>query len=81
MKATVLTIHLFEPYPMTYTVPFLRQVTPNKTYDVCMFSKFVNFVQIDLKIGPHIDWTYTMYHTEQCTNQNNVFLWQPNTQL
>ena len=24
-----------------------------------MFSKFVNFVPIDLKIGTHIDWTYT----------------------
>ena len=23
-----------------------------------MFSKFVNFVPIDLKIGIHIDWTY-----------------------
>ena len=28
---------------------------------VCMFSKFINFVQIDLKIGTHIDLTYTMY--------------------
>ena len=27
-----------------------------------MFSKFVNFVPIDLKIGTHIDWTYAMYH-------------------
>ena len=26
-----------------------------------MFSKFVNFVTIDLQIGTHIDWTYTMY--------------------
>ena len=26
-----------------------------------MFFKFVNFVLIDLKIGTHIDWTYTMY--------------------
>ena len=26
-----------------------------------MFSKFVNFVPIDLKTGTPIDWTYTMY--------------------
>ena len=31
-----------------------------------MFSKLINFVPIDLKIGTHIDWTYTMYL------QNNV---------
>ena len=39
----------------------------------CMFSKFVNFVPIDLKIGTHIDCRYTMYlaHT-QCIDQNNV---------
>ena len=37
-----------------------------------MFSKFVNFVPIDLKIGTHIDWTYTMYHTKKCAIQNNV---------
>ena len=37
-----------------------------------MFSKFVNFVPIDLKIGTYIDWTYTMYHAKQLTNQNNV---------
>ena len=29
-----------------------------------MFSRFVNFVPIDLKIGTHIDWTYTMYITK-----------------
>ena len=33
---------------------------------------FVNFVPIDLKIGTHIDWTYNMYHTKNCTNKNNV---------
>ena len=26
-----------------------------------MFSKFVNFIPIDLKIRTHIDWTYNMY--------------------
>ena len=26
-----------------------------------MFSKFVNFVPIDLKISTHIDWTYAIY--------------------
>ena len=26
-----------------------------------MFSKFVNFVLIDLIIGTHIDWTNTIY--------------------
>ena len=29
------------------------------------FSKFVNFLPIDLKIGTQIDWTYTMYHTNK----------------
>ena len=46
---------------MAYHVPFLRHVTSNKTYDFCMFYKFINFVPIDLKIGTHIDWTYAMY--------------------
>ena len=32
----------------------------------------VNFVPIDLKIGTHIDWTYNMYHTKNCTNKNNI---------
>ena len=61
----------------------MRYVTSNKTYDFCMFSKFVNFVPIDLKypiikhmaffkIGVHIDWTYTMYHAQKCINKNNV---------
>ena len=51
--------------PMTYGVPlFIRHVTSNKTYDFCMFSKFVHFVPIDLKMGAHIDWTYTMYYTK-----------------
>ena len=45
------------PARVTYDVSFLRHVTSNTTYDFCMFSKFVNFVQIDLKIGTHIDWT------------------------
>ena len=47
--------------PMMNVVPFVRHVTSHKTYDFCMFSKFVNFVPIDLKIGTHIDRTYTMY--------------------
>ena len=42
-------------------MPFLRHVTSNIIYDLCMFHKFVNFVPIDLKIGTHIDGTYTMY--------------------
>ena len=46
---------------MPYDVPFFRHMTSNKTYAFCMFSKFVNFVLIDLKFGTHIDWTYTMY--------------------
>ena len=37
-----------------------------------MFSKLVNFVPIDLKIGTHIYWTYTMYVAKQCIDQNNV---------
>ena len=57
---------------MTYDVLFLRHVTSNKIYDFCMFSKFVNFMPIDLKIGTHIDWTYTMYLANQCIDQNNV---------
>ena len=47
---------------MTYDVPFLRHVTSNKTYDFCIFSKFVNVVSIDLKIGTHIDWTCNYVH-------------------
>ena len=30
-----------------------------------MFSKFVKFVPIDLKIGTHIDLTYTMHHANK----------------
>ena len=30
-----------------------------------MFSKFVNFVPIYLKIDTHIDWAYAMYHSKQ----------------
>ena len=29
-----------------------------------MFSKLVNFGSIDLIIGTHIDWTYTMFLTK-----------------
>ena len=29
-----------------------------------MFSKSVNFVPIDLKIGTHIDRTYAMYYAK-----------------
>ena len=48
--------------PMMYDVPgFLRHVTSNTKYDFCMFSKFVNVAPIDLKIGTHIDRTYTIY--------------------
>ena len=46
---------------MTYDIPFLHHVTSNKAYNFCMFSKFVNFVPIDLKVGANIDWTYTVY--------------------
>ena len=48
---------------MTYNIHvlFLRHMMSNKTYDVCMFSKFINFVPIDLKIGTHINWIYIMY--------------------
>ena len=42
----------------------LHHVMSNKTCDICMFSKFVNFVPIDLKIGIYIDWTYTIYHAK-----------------
>ena len=48
-----------------YDVPFLRHVTLNKTYDFCMFSKFITFVLIDLKIGTHIDRTYTMHFAKK----------------
>ena len=36
----------------------------------CMFSKFNNFVPIDLKNGTPINWTYTMYLAKQCIDQN-----------
>ena len=49
---------------MVYDVPFLRHAMLNKIYDFCMFSKFVIFVPIDLKIGTHIDRTYIMYHAK-----------------
>ena len=57
---------------MMYDVPFLHHMTSNKTYDFCMFSKFINSVPIDLKILTHIDRTYTMCHAKKCPNQNNV---------
>ena len=37
-----------------------------------MFSKFVNFVPIDLKFGTHIDWIYAMYLAKKIIDQNNV---------
>ena len=37
-----------------------------------MFSKFVNFVSIYLKIGTHIDRTYTMFLAKKCIDKNNV---------
>ena len=36
-------------------LPFLRHVTSNKTYDFCLFYKFINVLSIDFKIGIHID--------------------------
>ena len=57
---------------MTYDVPFLRHVTSNKTYNFCIFSNFVNSEPIDLKIGTHIDLTYTIYHIKNRTNKNNI---------
>ena len=60
---------------MTYDLPFLRHVTSNKTYDLCMFSKFINFVSIDPKISTHIDWTILdLYYVpcKKCIDQNNV---------
>ena len=57
---------------MTYDVPFLRHVTSNETYDFCIFSKFVNVVPIDLKIGTHIDWTYNMYMPKTYINKSNI---------
>ena len=57
---------------MKNDVPCLHHVTSNKKYDFCMFSKFVNCMPIDLKIGTHNYWTYTMYHANKCTNQNNI---------
>ena len=47
-------------------------MTSNKTYDFCMFSKFVNLVPMYLKIDTHIDWTYTMYLAKKYIDQNNV---------
>ena len=41
----------------------------------CMFSKFVNFIPIDLKIGTRIDWTYTMYLAKQYIDQNNILIY------
>ena len=37
-----------------------------------MFSNFVNFLPIDLKIGTHIDWTYNMFLAKKFSDQNNV---------
>ena len=37
-----------------------------------MFSKFVNVVPIDLKIGARIDWTYNMYIAKTYINKRNV---------
>ena len=37
-----------------------------------MFSKFIKFAPIDLKIGTQIDWTYTMYLAQKFIDQNNV---------
>ena len=54
---------------MTHDVPFLRHVTSNKTYYVCMFSKFVNVITIGLKIGTHIDWPYNMYIAKTYINK------------
>ena len=62
---------LFEPY-ITFEPEFVEisgwlqnentcQNYQNRFCVTCMFSKFVNFVPIDLKIGAHIDWTYNMY--------------------
>ena len=47
-----------------------------------MFSKFVNYVPIDLKIGTHIDWTYNM-NLAKFIDQNNVAYvsLQPNISL
>ena len=59
------TYQKYPGVPMMYDVPSLRYVTSNKTYDFCMYSKFVNFLPIGLKIGTPIDCTYTMYHTKQ----------------
>ena len=36
-----------------------RQINQIKR-DFCICYNFVNFVPIDLKIGTHIDWTYTI---------------------
>ena len=47
VKISIRTI----PAVMTYNVPFLRHMTSNKTYDVCIFYKFVNFVPIGWNIG------------------------------
>ena len=54
------------------TDTFLRHVTSNKTYDFCIFSKLVNVVPIDLKIGTNIDWTYNMYIAKTYINKSNV---------
>ena len=37
-----------------------------------MFSKVINFVPIYLKIGTHIDRTYTMYLAKKCIDKNNI---------
>ena len=56
---------------MAYDVTCLRHMTSNKTR-FCMFSKFVNFLPIYLKIGTHIDRTYTIYLAKKCIDKNNV---------
>ena len=57
-----------------YDVPLFFYVTWRQikhTIFAC-FLNLVNFVAIDLKIGTHIYWTYTMYHAKKYTDKNNV---------
>ena len=72
MKSTYVTNeNTYQNPPSRHDIQ--RHITSNKTYDFCMFSKFANFVPIDLKIGTHIDGTYTLYeYLAKCIDQYNV---------
>ena len=72
-----ITIHIYD-----YTLLCTLHVTIHKIkHDFCIFSKCINAVPIDLKMGTHIDWTYTMYHANNCTNQKALCIRRTRTDV